>query len=198
MANTNSVENNRGQSYGGASFEPMQSYDLDTMEPDVYPGGYRAKCTGATAKASKKGKPMIELEWTMLSTESDSEGNQKSIGATKRDWVVFSSGRGGNFGKVKLRALRDNIGLDADVIPTSIGSLADLKPLCTALKNQEADVYIIPGDGEEGEDTQIQYTAPKEGLAPMGGTTDDEEEEERPAARKAATKAPVKGKGARR
>jgi hypothetical protein len=196
MASTNSIDRTQ-QSYGGASFQPM-TYDLDTMEPDVYPGGYRAKITDAKAKASKKGKPMIELEWTMLSTEDQSDGAQKSVGATKRDWVVFSPGRGGNFGKVKLRALRDNIGLDSDVIPTTINSLEDLKPLCAALKSQEADVWVIPGEGEEGEDTNIQYTAPKEGLTPMGVSDDEEEPEERPAARKAPAKALVKTKGARR
>jgi len=187
------TQNHAGKgSYGGQSFEPI-NYDVDTMEPDVYPGAYRAKCTKAEAKASKKGKPMIELTWTMTSTESEDEGPQKSIGAEKRDWIVFTGGRGGNFGKLKLRALRDGLGLDPDVIPTAIGSIGDLRDLCAALKNQETDVWVTAAEGEEGEDTQLSYSAPKEGtLSPMGGTDDDEEPAAPPA--KATKAKPVQTK----
>lgn len=189
----------KGQSYGGQSFEPV-SYDVNTMEPDVHPGAYRAKCIKAEAKLSKKSKPMVVLTWRMESTEANEDSaEQKSIGAEKMDWIVFTGGRGGNFGKIKLRNLRDGLGLDPDVIPATIGSLGDLKDLCGALKNQEADVWVIPGDGEEGEDTRIAYTAPKEGsLSPMGGIDSDEEEEEAPPVKTAAKAKPAKGKPARR
>ncbi len=198
MSATNSSNNTQG--YGGASFEPV-SFDVETLEPDVYPGKYRAKCTAAIAKLSGKGKPMIEVEWKMVSTEDESDTAQTSIGANKRDWIVFASGRGGNFGKLKLRAIRTAMGLDPDVIPAQFGSLDELKPLCQAIKaGGEIDVWINDDPkGQEG-DTRLEYTEPRTGgrLAPMHTADDEDEEEEAPPAPKKKTATPAMKKTARR
>jgi hypothetical protein len=197
MAGNNQTEHSHA-SYGGSSFEPIQNWDIDKIEPDVFPGKYRARCVKATPELSSTNKPMVVLDWKNTSTDDDSEGAQKSIGATKRDWIVFTDGRGGNFGKQKLRDLRDVLSIDPDVIPANFSTLEELLPLCEALRDAETDVWITPDRKRPG-DTVLAYTAPRgSGLAPMG---DEEEVDEPPKTavrgKAAPAKAPAK-KAARR
>jgi len=196
MATT--TQNHSAGSYGGQQFAPVENYDIDTIEPDVYAGAYRARCTDCVAKLSNSGKPMLQLDWTMLSTEDSGDGPQKSVGASKRDWVVFSGGRGGNFGKIKLREIRDGMALDADVIPASFSSLEELTDLCNAIKGNEMDVWVVPSKDRDGNpDTAMAYSAPRS-ASPMGDVEEEEVEEKPAKPAKAAAAKPKGNKAARR
>ena len=168
---------NSGGTYAGANFEPM-SYDVEEIQPDAYDGEYEATVEKVAFKGtSKKNQPMIELTWKLTGTEDESENCQKSIGAQVRDWIVLANDRTGNRGKVKLRVLRDTLGLDPDVLPTQISSFDDLAELGNALKGQSMKVWISTNKDPDGNvRTNINYAAPRGAstMAPMG----DEEVEE--------------------
>jgi hypothetical protein len=201
MSTTQNHQNNSGgASYAGANFEPM-SYDVEDIQPDAYDGAYEGQIEKVVFKGTKKdNKPMIELTWKLISTEDESEGCQKSVGAQLRDWIVLASDRTGNRGKVKLRLLRDTLGLDPDVLPTKISSFDDLAELGTALKGQTMPVWVSSSTDPDGNvRTNIDYAAPRGAstMAPMG----DEEEvvEEKPAPKAAGKKPAAKAaKPARR
>jgi hypothetical protein len=193
---------NSGGTYAGANFEPM-SYDVEEIQPDAYDGEYEATIEKVAFKGTKsKNQPMIELTWKLTGTENDSENCQKSIGAQVRDWIVLANDRSGNRGKVKLRVLRDTLGLDPDVLPTQISSFDDLAELGNALKGQSMKVWISTNTDPDGNvRTNINYAAPRGAstMAPMGDE-EAEVEETKPATKAAGKKpAPAKAtKGARR
>jgi hypothetical protein len=193
---------NSGGTYAGANFEPM-SYDVEEIQPDAYDGEYEATIEKVAFKGTKsKNQPMIELTWKLTGTEDDSENCQKSIGAQVRDWIVLANDRSGNRGKVKLRVLRDTLGLDPDVLPTQISSFDDLAELGNALKGQSMKVWISTNTDPDGNvRTNINYAAPRGAstMAPMGDE-EAEVEETKPATKAAGKKpAPAKAvKGARR
>jgi hypothetical protein len=193
---------NSGGTYAGANFEPM-SYDVEEIQPDAYDGEYEATIEKVAFKGTKsKNQPMIELTWKLTGTEDDSENCQKSIGAQVRDWIVLANDRSGNRGKVKLRVLRDTLGLDPDVLPTQISSFDDLAELGNALKGQSMKVWISTNTDPDGNvRTNINYAAPRGAstMAPMGD--EEAEVEETKPATKAAGKKPALAKatkGARR
>ena len=164
------------QSYGGASFEPM-AYDLDTIEPDAYPGEYEGELTGGELKISKKGQPMIQIEWKLASTPTDDENCQKSVGSTLRDWIVLANDKSGNRGKLQIRQLKEKFGLDID--------LSSLMPevvneFIGAIRGQTMPVFVTASTDKDGNpQVNVNYTAPRTaGMAPMGG---EEEETEAPA-----------------
>jgi hypothetical protein len=183
---------NSGGTYAGANFEPM-SYDVEEIQPDAYDGEYEATIEKVAFKGTKsKNQPMIELSWKLTGTEDDSENCQKSIGAQVRDWIVLANDRTGNRGKVKLRVLRDTLGLDPDVLPTQISSFDDLAELGNALKGQSMKVWISTSTDNDGNvRTNINYAAPRGAstMAPMG---DEEAEVEAPKA--TSTKGSAKAK----
>jgi hypothetical protein len=184
-------------SYGGSSFKPF-SLDVDTIEPDAYPGQYEGRVDRCKAQMSSTGKPMLIVEWKITSTSDESEDCQKSVGGSVADFIVFAAGRDGNPAKVKLRTLRDRMGLDPDVIPTTISSLDDLKELGQALKGQTLEIWVAnKTDGDGNVRTNVHYTAPRT-AAGMSTMNNGDEEEEAPPARKAATKPTGKKPAARR
>jgi hypothetical protein len=199
----NTIENSnhagKGASYGGATFAPV-SYDVEAIEPDAYAGAYEGTIDRVQFRLTQKtGQPMIVIDWKLTSTEDESEDCQKSVGSTVTDWIVLAADKSGNRGKVKLRVLRDTLGLDPDVLPTQISSFDDLKDLAVALKGQSMPVWVTTSTDTDGNvRTNINYAAPRGagGMAPMG---DEETEEETPKAKKGAGKAAAaKGKPARR
>lgn len=201
MSTTTENSNHTGKSgsYGGASFAPV-SYDVEQIEPDAYAGAYEGTIDRVQFKLTQKtGQPMIVVDWKLMSTEDESEECQKSVGSTVTDWIVLANDKSGNRGKIKLRVLRDTLGLDPDVLPTQISSFDDLKDLAVALKGQTMPVWVSTNTDNDGNvRTNINYAAPRGagGMAPMG----DEEAEEAPKATKGkATKAaPAKGAAAKR
>jgi hypothetical protein len=190
---TNSVteQNGRGGagSYANASFQPM-SYDAEVIEPDAYPGEYEASVDSVKFQLTKKtNKPMIHIEWKLTGTNDESDDCQKSIGSKVSDWIVLANDKTGNRGKVSLRTLRDQLGLDPDVIPTTISSFDDLKDLGEALKGQSMSVWVTTSTDPDGNvRTNIAYAAPKGAgaMAPLGDEEVEVEEE--------APKAPARGK----
>lgn len=204
MPSSNHQETTNHGGYSGAGFEAV-NYDVEAIEPDAYPGEYVAKITGAEAKMTRESnKPMIVLEWQLVSTESDDDGPQRSLKSTIRDWIVLAGDRSGNQGKVKLRTLRDTLELDSDVIPATISSFDDLKPLLRALKGKEMTVWITNStDRDSNVRTNINYTAPR-GSSTMGAmASPDDDEDETPAApppktNKAKPGVPAKGKNGKR
>lgn len=190
MSTTQNHQNNAG-SYAGATFQPM-SYDVEEIQPDAYDGQYEGKIEKVVFKGTaKENKPMIEVTWKLVSTEDDSENCQKSVGAQVRDWIVLANDRTGNRGKVKLRTLRDTLGLDPDVLPSQISSFDDLAELGTALTGQSMPVWISTSTDNDGNvRTNINYAAPRGAstMAPMG----DEEVEEAPKPKAAAKKTAAK------
>jgi hypothetical protein len=196
----NQNHQNDAGSYGGSSFEPI-SNDVDTIEPDAYPGEYQAVVAAAKPKMSNSGKPMLIVEWKLLGTEDESEGCQKSIGSTVPDYIVYQAGRNGNTAKVKQRNLRDTLELDPDVIPGAITSLDDLKPLAQALRGQKMTVWIANKTDDDGNvRTNVHYTAPRSAgtMGAMGNGDEEAEEAQAPARGKAAASVKPKGKPARR
>lgn len=177
-------------SYGGSSFKPFV-LDVDTIEPDAYPGEYEARVDRVKSQMSSTGKPMLIVEWKILGTNDESEDCQKSIGGSVADFIVFAAGRDGNPGKVKLRTLRDKMGLDPDVIPTTLSGLEDLKELGQALKGQTLSIWVSSKTDADGNvRTNVHYTAPRT-AGGMGPMDNGDEEEARPAARKPTAKKPA-------
>jgi hypothetical protein len=182
-----SSTNGSTQAYGGASFEPM-TYDLDTIEPDAYPGEYEGKLNDGELKISKKGQPMIQIEWELASTPSDDANCQKSVGSTLRDWIVLANDKSGNRGKLKLRTLREKFGIDVDMSTLSPEVVAEF---IAQARGQTMPIFVAASTDRDGNpQTNVNYTAPRSaGMAPMGG---EEEEPEAPAAPAASKKAPAK------
>jgi hypothetical protein len=196
MATATQNHQNDAGSYGGSSFKPIP-LDVDTIEPDAYPGGYEARVDRVKSQMSSTGKPMLIVEWKILGTDDESEDCQKSIGGSVADFIVFAAGRDGNPGKVKLRTLRDKLGLDPDVIPTTLNSLEDLKELGQALKGQTMPIWVSAKTDADGNvRTNVHYTAPRT-AGGMGAMDNGDEEEAHTTARRTATAKP-KGKPARR
>jgi hypothetical protein len=205
MSANNSVSQNT-PSYGGAGFEPM-TYDPETIVPDAYPGIYAAKVINAkTRLTSKSSKPMIQIEWKLLATDSETDEAQTSLQSTISDWIVISSDKSGNRGKIKLRQLKEKLGLDADIIPVQIASFDDFAAFIEAIKGAELTVYVTNNTDPDGNvRVNVDYE-PRggQGMAPMTMATDAEEEEAPPAkpAAKAKTSAkpaaPAKGGKAKR
>ena len=196
MSANNSVSQNTTPSYGGAGFEPM-TYDADTIVPDAYPGAYTGKLVNAkTRLTNKSSKPMLQLEWKLLATDDESDEAQASIQSTVSDWIVISNDKSGNRGKVKLRMLKEKLGLDADIIPTQITSFEDFAPFIEAIKGQEMAVFVTNNTDPDGNvRTNVDYE-PRggQGMTPMAAVADTDEEEAPPA--KPAAKAKTNAKPA--
>jgi hypothetical protein len=196
MATQTQNHQNDAGSYGGSSFKPIPN-DVDTIEPDAYPGEYEARVDVAKPKMSSTGKPMIIVEWKLVGTNDESEDCQKSIGSTVADFIVYQAGRNGNTAKVKQRTLRDKLELDPDCIPGVINNLDDLKPFAQALRGQTMTVWVANKTDEDGNvRCNVHYTAPRT-AGVMGPMDNGDEEEEVTPARK-ATSIKTKAKPARR
>jgi hypothetical protein len=197
MATTteNSNHRNANPAYGGASFQPMK-YDVEDIKPDAHPGNYESTVDKVQFKPTNDGRPQLILSWKLTSLiSSDEEDAEQSVGASVDMRLVFDNTKAGNRSKQDLRTIRDQARLDPDVIPTSIGTAADLNELMTALKGIALPIWVTTSPRADGGGfwTNIRLTAPFAGIAAMG----DEEGEETPApAKKKAVAA--KGKPARR
>jgi hypothetical protein len=192
---TNAVQNSQ-QSYGGASFEPM-AYDVDTIEPDAYPGEYEGEIVDGKFGPNSKNKPMITLEWKLNSTASDNDNCQKSVGSTLRDWITLANDKSGNPGKIALRTLRDAFGLDTDF---SMLTPELVREFIAAIKGQTMTLFVVSSTDRDGNPgVRIRYTAPRgAGMAPMDTGEEAEEPPVKPAAKKTPTKAPAKKSAGRR
>ena len=183
-------ETSNGQ-YGGSSFAPI-TYDTQDIQPDAFPGEYTGEIVSAKAgPTANTGKPMVTLEWKLVATDSDDDNSQSSVGSTVKDWIVIAGDRSGNQGKVKLRTLRETLELDADILPTTLASFADFRPLCEALKGRQMPVWVTNRtDGDGNVRTNLQYAPPRaSGMAPMATAEEEVEEAPKPAAKKLAAKA---------
>jgi hypothetical protein len=175
MVQANS-QNERG-SYGESSFKPFD-LDIDTIEPDAYPGCYKATVDRVKTQMSSTDKPMIIVEWKITSTEDESAECQKSVGGSVADFITLAPDRSGNPGRLKLRTLRDQLELDPEVIPSQVTSLADFNDFAAAIKGKSLTIWVSSKTDADGNiRTNVHYTAPKTALAPMA---DDDEEEPAP------------------
>jgi hypothetical protein len=169
--------------YAAAGFEPV-ALDVDTLDPDAYPGQYEAVCDGVKYQPTKKtGAPMLRFDWKLKAVmEDSSDGNcEKSLGRVLSDYIVIGAvGFVGNKGKLALRHFRDECGVE---LPASIASPEDLDELRAAMKGQTLPLWItVRKDNDGNERANINY------FAPRGGGSDMEpmEEIDEPAAPKRA------------
>jgi hypothetical protein len=186
--------------YAAAGFEPV-ALDVDTLDPDAYPGQYEAVCDGVKYQPTKKtGAPMLRFDWKLKAVmEDSSDGNcEKSLGRVLSDYIVIGAvGFVGNKGKLALRHFRDECGVE---LPASVTSPEDLDELRAAMKGQTLSIWVTSRrDNDGNERANINYFAPRGGGSDME-PMELEEEEPAPKARAAAPKgkpAPAK-KPARR
>jgi hypothetical protein len=178
--------------YAAAGFEPV-ALDVDTLDPDAYPGQYEAVCDGVKYQPTKKtGAPLLRCDWKLKAVMEDhSDGNcEKSLGRVLSDYIVIGgTGFGGNRAKLALRHFRDECGVE---LPASVASPEDLDELRAAMKGQTLPLWItVRKDNDGNERANISY------FAPRGGGSDMEpmEEIDEPAPRKAAASS-TKGKPA--
>lgn len=193
MATTNAVDRDNRPSYGGSSFE-VPGYDTDKIEPDAYPGAYEAKFNSISWKftAKQPPRPMIVLEWKLMSTTDESPEAQKSVTAKVTDWIVLATDKSGNTGKITLRTLKEALDLDIDL---SVMNPDVVKALGELLKGRTIPVWVVnTKDGDGNVRTNVKYAAPNGGggaMTPMGGEEDEEEAEEeirKPKAKKTAAR----------
>jgi hypothetical protein len=167
-------------SYGGQSFKPFE-FD-ETVEPDFADGEYTAIIENATTRMSNPDKdtgvryPQVVLDWKAEETSEESEACQRSVGNTTREFLSLrpKGDRAGNLHKQRITMLRNRFGIESDVIPSPLSSLADLDDLCAALKGQRTRVVAssairggqlrtnleIIMEGEVGEETE-EASVPK-------------------------------------
>jgi hypothetical protein len=180
-------------------FTPIDC-DTNNIEPDAAVGEYEAKVDSTRVMATKKDNmPMLVIDWKLEKTESDDEACEKSIGATVADFIaLFPDGdRRGRMGKLRLRQLREAMGIDDDVLPSRITSKDDFKDLQAAMRGQKLTVWVTHKTDTETNEVRIgiQYAAPKGSMGAIGRDNDDEQEEDAP---RRASASKSKSKSARR
>lgn len=167
------------------AFKPIENYDVNTMEPDAQAGEYEAVVSRITIKATRVDQfPMLVINWKLEKAVDDE--NEKSVGAEVSDFLTFfpEGDRRGRMGKLRLRQLCENLGIDLDVLPRSIHHEDDFNDFIAALKGQTMPVWVTHRTNPETNEvmTGIAYTAPRGVGAPLPST---DEEDEKPAKKSA-------------
>jgi len=166
---------------GRYDFKPIDSFDVNTMEPDAQAGQYEATIFDVKILATRTdGYPMLVVGWKLDSAADDD--NEKSIGAEVSDFIVIKpeGDRKGRMGKLRLRQLCEKMEVDLDVVPTAMRSKGDFAELIRALKNRSGTVWVTHREDQSTGETRIgvSYTAPR------GAALTPVEDEDEPPAKK--------------
>jgi len=192
-------EESRPNGKGAYDFKPI---DFDrNIEPDAAVGQYNATLEEVkVSKTSKDEMPMLVLEWQLTEALDGGDAQEKSVGASVTDFLVFfpAGDRRGRMGKVKYAQLCELLQIDPDIIPARLESKADFLDFIKEAKAQGATVWVSQREDKSSGEmrTNVNYTAPR-GAVTLAAETTEEEPEERHN-RKPAGKAGAKGKTARR
>jgi hypothetical protein len=198
MATNGTTQNSRQErTY---DFKPVD-YDINNVEPDAAPGEYEVVIDDVKiGKTSKDSYPMLIIEAKLTGYGGDDPACEKSVGASLSDFLVFfpEGHKGLKMGKMRMRQLNERLGVDNDVVPTSIRSKADLQDYAAALKGQTCTAWVVMETDKQSSEEQarIKWKAPRGSAAAMSDIHEDEEQEA-PAPRKPAPKKPA-AKGGRR
>jgi hypothetical protein len=157
-------------------FTPVD-FDASELPPEAADGSYTATCKrGKIAGTAKDKYPMVIFEWSL---DAALTGDDNSVGAELADFLTFfpKGHRAYRMCVARIRGLLDALGLDTDLIPTSITSKEDLEPLVEAVEGQTMTVYVTSQKDKRNGGTRatIGYAAPR-------GTVVDDTEDAKPVA----------------
>lgn len=189
-----------GNGRGYTDFTPIEC-DVNTIEPEAAEGTYTGVIDDVRVQATSKDKyPMLVVDWRLDATETDSEGAEKSVGATVADFFAFfpDGDRRGSFPKRRFRQLRELLDIADDLLPTRLESKEDFADLIAELKGKELTIYItLRKNAETNEERpSINYTAPRSSMGAM--PSDDADEKPARGAKPAARKPAARGGASRR
>jgi hypothetical protein len=175
----NGKVNGNGKAAGGRMKFPPSEFDISKMPPPLPQAKWDAKLIKAILKASKKGKPMIELSFRL--TGSEDKGTEKYIKAKRvvRAWLVFPStgDNGERMMKLNIRDFCTAFDIDQSTLPKgklTEKAFAEFMAEIKAVK--ECTIWTALQKNDDGDDdARVVFKEPR-GFS--GGADDEEEEEE--------------------
>jgi hypothetical protein len=183
--------------------EPYLLNRDETLEPEAAEGGYIAKINETTIKPSKQsGNAMIQLDLVLRRPNPDAEkpGNDDSVGATLRSYIVFypkeeKSTKGARMFAERLRLIMTAVDANFDTLPRRLNDPDnDLKPLAKELKLRELPVWVRHKTGDDNLiECEVEFSAPRQrgGGARTPVLHDDDDDDDQPAKKKPAARIPM-------